>query len=128
MQVFLKSEVLSCEEIKTLTSFRSNCTRSIRSNFRKMFSSLECPLQCDILTPQIDNPSHILECKKLKSNTPKEDLSLIYGTSVEQETIAKVLCKLMRKRTMLLEQVDTSLPGVIPDSSPNTAATVLPCV
>ena len=35
MQMYLKSDDLSCEEIKTLTSFRSNCTRNIRSNFKR---------------------------------------------------------------------------------------------
>ena len=39
IQNYLKSDGLSGEEIKTLTSFRSNCTRNIRSNFKKMFTS-----------------------------------------------------------------------------------------
>ena len=61
MQMYLKIDELSCEEIKTLTSFRSNCTRNIRSNFKKMFTNLECPLQCYCPTSQSDTPGHILE-------------------------------------------------------------------
>ena len=64
MQPYLKSDVLCKDELKTLTSFRSNCTRGIKSNFRKMFSTTECPLQCDNEASHIDNPSHVLQCKK----------------------------------------------------------------
>ena len=49
-----------------------------------MFTSLECPFQCDGLTPHIDTPCHILECKSISQN---EDINHIYGTIVEQETI-----------------------------------------
>ena len=125
IQNYLKSDGLSGEEIKTLTSFRSNCTRNIRSNFKKMFTSLDCPLQCDGQTPQLDTPNHILKCKKLRSISKGEDINHIYGTIVEQETISKVLCKLMRKRNILLEHMASNLPGVIPDSSPNMVAAVL---
>ena len=118
IQSYLKSDVMSYEEIKTLTSFRSNCTRGIRTNFKKMFKSLDCPLLCDTANPQIDSPSHILHCKKLRTETCNEDLTHIYGNIVEQETISKVLCKLIRKRTMKMELMASSLPGVIPDSSP----------
>lgn len=126
MQMYLKSDELSCEEIKTLTSFRSNCTRNIRSNFKKMFTNLECPLQCDGPTPQFDTPGHILECKKLRSISQKVDINHIYGNIVEQEIISRVLCKLMRKRNILLEQLASNLPGVIPDSSPKSVAAVVP--
>ena len=34
-KMYLKSDDLSCEEIKALTSFRSNCTRNIRSNLKR---------------------------------------------------------------------------------------------
>ena len=124
LQSYLKSDVLSYEEIKTLTSFRSNCTRGIRTNFKKMFKSLECPLVCDSANPQIDNPSHILNCKKLRTETCYEDITHIYGNIVEQETISKVLCKLIRKRTIMIELMTLSLPGVIPDSSPPRMAAV----
>ena len=77
-----------------------------------MFSTTEFPLQCDNEAPQIDNPSHTLQCKKLRSTPLGEDINQIYGTIVEQETISKVLCKLMRKRTMLLEAL--SLSGPLP--------------
>ena len=35
-KMYLKSDDLSCEEIKALTSFRSNCTKNIRSNLKKI--------------------------------------------------------------------------------------------
>ena len=116
------------EELNTLTSFRSNCTRGIKSNFRKMFTTKECPLQCNNEAPQIDNPSHILQCKKLRSTPLGEDINKIYGTIVEQEAISRVLCKLMRKRTMLLEALSSDLPGVILDSSLPRGAAVFPSV
>ena len=91
---------MSHEDIKILTSFRSNCTRGIKTNFKKMFKSLDCPLICDSDNPHIDTPSHILHCKKLRTETVHEDMTHIHRNIVEQETIAKVLCKLIRKRTI----------------------------
>ena len=128
IQSYLKSDVMSYEEIKTLTSFRSNCTRGIRTNFKKMFKSLDCPLLCDTANPQIDSPSHILHCKKLRTETFQEDITHIYGNIVEQETISRVLCKLIRKRTIMMELMAPSLPGVIPDSSLPRVAAVVPSV
>ena len=91
-----------------------------------MFTNLECPLQCDGPTLQSHTPGPILECKKLRSTSQKEDINHIYGTIVEQEIISRVLCKLMTKRNILLEQLASNLPGVIPDSSPNLVAAVVP--
>ena len=124
IQSYLKSDVMSHEDIKILTSFRSNCTRGIKTNFKKMFKSLDCPLICDSDNPQIDTPSHILHCKKLRTETVHDDMTHIYGNIVEQETIAKVRCKLIRKRTMMMELMASSLPVVIPDSSPPRMAAV----
>ena len=56
-----------------------------------MFKSLDCPLICDSDNPHIDTPSHILHCKKLRTETVYEDMTNIYENIVEQETISKVL-------------------------------------
>ena len=66
---------------------------------KEVIITLECPLQCDGQTLQSHTPGHILECKKLRSTSQKEDINHIYGTIVEQEIISRVLCKLMRKET-----------------------------
>ena len=108
MQPYLVSNCLSQKEVKTLTAFRSQCTRGIRSNFRKMYKDLNCPLKCDI-TPCIDNQEHILTCSKLNTHKQSVVLSNILGTIEEQVQVYKVLATLIGKRNSLLE-VETTIP------------------
>ena len=102
MQPYLRSSSLSQEETGILTSFRSQCTRGIRNNFRKMYQNLNCPLKC-YHENQIDDQDHILKCQKLNTKQTKVVLENIFGCLQDQVKIAKTLANLMRKRNQLLE-------------------------
>ena len=102
MQSYLCSNRLSQGEIQTLTAFRSQCTRGISMNFRKMYKNLECPLKCSVLNHP-DNQNHILQCNKLNPLGQKVQYTQICGTQDEQEQVAKVLQKLVRKQNQILE-------------------------
>ena len=78
MQPYLRSSSLSQEETGILTSFRSQCTRGIRNNFRKMFQNLNCPLKC-YPENQIDDQDHILKCQKLNTKQTKVVLENIFA-------------------------------------------------
>ena len=104
MQPYLRSQVLTLDEIHQLTSFRSQCVRGVRTHFRKMYSSLVCPMKCSLVTIHEDTADHLLKCSKLTNlrlNTV--NINQIYANIVEQEEIAQTLSRLMRQRTTILE-------------------------
>ena len=103
MQPYLKSQVLTLDEIHQLTSFRSQCVRGIRTNFGKMYSILVCLMKCSLLTIHEDTAGPLLKCSKLtnlKVNTI--NINQINANIVEQEEIAQTLSRLMRQRTTIL--------------------------
>ena len=102
MQSYLSSENISHGEAQTLTAFRSQCTKGIRLNFRKMYQNLECPLNCSDLNYP-DSQEHILQCKMINPHMLNVQFGQVYGTQYEQEEIAKALHKLVRKRNQILE-------------------------
>ena len=65
---------------------------------------IDCPLKCNIQNPMRDTQDHLLSCPKL-NNADKEHISInqAFGNIVDQETIAKTICKLIRKRTTMLD-------------------------
>ena len=104
MQPHMKSQVLTLDETHQLTSFRSQCVRGMRTHFRKMYRSLVCPLKCSLNTHYEDTPDHLLRCSMLFYNKSlNQVISKVDGTIKEQEEIAVILSKLMRKRIKLLE-------------------------
>ena len=107
LQTYLKSSALTQCEKKTLTSFRSQCTRGIQSNFRKMYKTLQCPLLCEEVQTD-DTQDHILTCKKLNIHKQNAQLSHIYGTLEEQEKVAKIITKHMRKINIILNNIEQS--------------------
>ena len=106
-----------------LTALRSNCVRGIRQNFKKMFKGcLTCPMKCNTINPQEDTLNHLLICNKISAGSPVH-LDNIYGDVVEQQQVARVFVRLMKRRTQLLEEADAAglqlqpTGGVIPGPS-----------
>ena len=106
MQPYLKSQVLTLDEIHQLTSFTSSqCVRGIRTHLRKMYSSLVCPMKCSLETIYEDTADHLLKCSKLTNlRVNTININKIYANVVEQEEIAQTLSRLMRQRTTILEK------------------------
>ena len=76
-------------------------------------NALYCPQKCEGESLQKDDTqSHIFACKAL-SNGVQQPLTDIYSEDVfKQAKVAKVICKLLRKRLKLQEDCETNgLPG-----------------
>ena len=83
-------------------------------------------MKCNITNPQDDTLNHLLVCPKISAGSTLH-LVNIYGDVVEQQQIARVFVRFMRRRTQLLEEADLQLQptgGVIPGPS-FSAATVV---
>ena len=110
LQDYLKTSNLSNEEIYTLAAFRSQCVRGIRNNFKKMYGNqINCPLNCNTITPSIDTQEHLTTCKKVNIGiAPLVSIRDIYAELEKQEAATIILTKLLRKRKILLEKVEQS--------------------
>jgi hypothetical protein len=127
MQQYLKSENLTSEETHVLAAVRSKCVRNVKMNFRKMYKdNVNCPLECNKVSPEIDDQNHILTCTVLNPVVQHETvLGDVFEEGVEQETSAKVFSILIRQRKRLLDKKH-NLPGDILDQcAPRGAASVL---
>ena len=115
VQSYLRSATLHSEEMKTLTAVRSMCLRNIRSNFSKIFKErLNCPLICNKDNPARDTQDHLLVCPKLNTDTKSFLIEQANGQLEDPEEIAKVLFKLVRKRTIILDIIeDTPYPSTV---------------
>ena len=113
IQPYLRSENLHTEEKQTITALRSQCVRNIRNNFSKMFKGrLNCPLKCDKENPQTDSQEHLLHCKKINTiNQTKLTAADVFNGVEKQELIGKLIFKILRLRTRLLDELETSLSG-----------------
>ena len=110
LQDYLKTSTLSNEEIYTLAAFRSQCVRGIRNNFKKMYGNqINCPLNCNTITPSIDTQEHLTTCKKVNIGiAPLVSIRDIYAELEKQEAATIILTKLLRKRKILLEKIEQS--------------------
>ena len=112
IQSYLKSEILTADETKQISAFRSNCVRGMRTHFRKMYPHTYCPLNCSDSTPYEDSSDHILVCSKLTSGAiPVQNIIKVYGDIKEQEDIGYTLSKLMRLRTNILDKAEDEDPS-----------------
>ena len=115
MQDFLKSGLLSPDEMSVMVALRSRCLRGVKENFRNMHKvCLHCPLQCSVETPALDTQEHLLECPTLGGSTA--DMDFLHASPVEQSFLAKEVLRLMGVREQLLERADARdtccrLPG-----------------
>ena len=117
LQPYLTSPNIHKEEAHILTACRSKCIKNVRSNFSKMFKNrLFCPLQCNQENPQIDTQEHLLTCTKIKiQNTNNLKIQDVFQEVDSQENIGKLLVEILQKRTRLISELETSLPGAILD-------------
>ena len=77
---------------------------------------LFCPLQCNQENPQIDTQEHLLTCTKIKiQNTNNLKIQDLFQEVDSQENIGKLLVEILQKRTRLINELETSLPGAILD-------------
>ena len=114
IQQYLKSSLLTQNEMKTLTALRSHCLKGIKLNFPKMYKmAIRCPLKCDTEEAQCeDTQKHMLKCNKLDGES-EMDIDNMYSVNViEQAKIAKVFAKLKKKREQILEDLEKSLQGL----------------
>ena len=126
MQMYLKSEVLTNDEVSILAGLRSNCIRGIKTDFKKMHGKcLHCPLNCKSEGPlEEDTQDHVLVCSKL---APTElTLEAVHNSIEEQEQITKLFSTCMSMRTTQLEEQVFArcrcLPGASLDLSPTPGA------
>ena len=127
LQPYLKSSILGLEEMNMLTGIRSKCVRGIKLNFKNQFKLCKhCPLKCNIVQPQEDTQEHVLVCTKLDGS--RLDLDFAFTDGVQQSELAQDFSRLMKQRTMLLEEEAPSsccLPGALfPDPGSNSGAPV----
>ena len=111
IQPYLKSPIFTQYEVKILTALRSHCLKGIKMNFKKMHKvSTNCPLKCETEEAQAeDTQEHLINCKKLDGGL-EINISNIYSVNLsEQAQIAKIMCKLKRKRDKILEDQEDSL-------------------
>ena len=91
------------------TALRSNCVREICHNFKKIFKGcLACPMKCNTTNPQDDTLTHLLSCKKISAGSTVH-LDKIYGVVVEQQQVARVFLKLIKRRKLMLQDSNSSL-------------------
>ena len=73
---------------------------------------LNCPLKCDKENPQTDSQEHLLHCKKINTiNQTKLTAADVFNGVEKQELIGKLIFKILRLRTRLLDELETSLSG-----------------
>ena len=108
LQPYLKSENICSQESHALTALRSRCVKSVRMNFPKMFKDrTHCPLKCDREKPHEDTQDHLLKCNKnMLTGTKALSINQAFGNIVDQEEIAKAICKIIRRRATLLDQLE----------------------
>ena len=108
IQNYLQSPNICTEETQVLASLRSNCIKTVRKNFPKLYKNrLYCPLKCEEQNQIEDTQKHLLTCKKLnKSDIDNVRISDAYACIAKQEAIAKLISKVMRKRSTMLEQIE----------------------
>ena len=100
-------------------------------NFPKLFKNwVFCPLKCEQQNQIKDTQEHLLQCKKLNTaNIESVKIDDAYACIAKQEAIAKVISKVIRKRSRMIEDMDkniTRLPGAILDqSAPHPGAAAL---
>ena len=115
MQPYLRSANLHQDEAQVITACRSKCVRTIRSNFSKMYKNrLFCPLKCSQENPQIDTQEHLLMCTEIKiQNTNNVKIQDMFEDQEDQEKAGKLVLKILRERSRLIDELETSLPGAI---------------
>ena len=108
IQNYLQSPNICTEETQVLAALRSNCIRTVRMNFPKLYKNrVYCPLKCEKQNQTEDTQEHLLTCKKLnESNTYNVRISDAYACTAKQEAIAKVIFKVIRKRSIMLDQME----------------------
>ena len=70
---------------------------------------IACPLLCNIENPIRDTQDHMLSCPKLNiAGTDHLSINQDFENIINQETIAKENCKLIRKRTTMLDTLENT--------------------
>ena len=120
-QKYLLSPIFSNEETQLLYALRTRTVEGIKSNFKNMFDSLECPLKCwsQGEDPIKDTQQHLLTCSKLEVQS--NDISC---GKVEYEDLFKDVKK-QKEATVLFSRLlevsnkskDEDLPEVYLDPS-----------
>ena len=108
IQSYLRSPNLHPEEMQTITALRSKCVKTIRTNFSSMYKNrIQCPLKCSSENPQVDTQDHLLTCASIQIHNPtKLSIQLVYSDIAQQEVIGKFICKSLKIRRKLLEDID----------------------
>jgi hypothetical protein len=122
IQEYLISGELTNREANTIAAIRSKCSRGIKTNFKKQFKDIKCPLKCG----KDDTQSHLLECPKL-THTATVEMDQINGSNVEKKELAKEYTRLSCQRERLLQLEEGSPPGATQDQCTQRAAVVNAC-
>ena len=101
MQPYLRNGNLHSEEACTITALRSKCVKNVKSIFSSMHKDrIYCPVLCNSENPEIDTQEHLLTCKSLNIENPKQfTIDLAYLDLPQQVEIGKIICKALTKRT-----------------------------
>ena len=99
IQPYLKSD-MSRREMTMLTALRSQCLKTVRANFKKIYRNVECPLNCD----SDDTQKHLLKCPKIATEKQLVDINMMYGSVEHQKKIAVLFMKIMRIRKRLIDE------------------------
>ena len=110
LQPYLSSPDIHKEEAHVISALRSQCVKTIRSNFSKMFHGrINCPLKCYQETPPVDTQEHLLTCTKIEIlNTNGLRIKDVFGDLKDQENIGKLVLQILRDRKRILEEMETS--------------------
>ena len=110
LQPYFSSPDINNKEEHVISALRSQCVKTIRSNFSKMFHGrINCPLKCNQETPPVDTQEHLLTCTKIKKLNPYGvKIKDVFGDLKDQENIGKLVLQILRDRKRILEEMETS--------------------
>jgi hypothetical protein len=112
---YLSSPVFNSDSIKVLLALRTRTVEGIRNDFRGMYASIECPLQCG----EDDKIQHILDCSVIKQHHKSENVSrndiqysdVFSCDTVIQKQVTELYQQLLEVRSRLTNsEPDTSGP------------------
>ena len=124
-QGYLKSPLFSNEDVAVLSNLRSHTTRTIRANFKNMYTNdKNCPLKCwaPDAVPLEDTQEHLLVCTKLNDTashtiaSEKIAYNDIYDSVHKQKAIVTIMKQLLDDRNGLLKNISTGGDSLDPST------------
>ena len=114
---YMNSPLFNTESVQLLLALRTRTVKSIKNDFRGMYTDIQCPLKCG----EEDTLQHILQCSILKSHNTSSDIShtnieykdVFSSDIVKQKQATELYQQLLDIRTNLLNSQPVALTGPV---------------